>query len=67
MRFIYTLFLALAAAAGLALAPAYAGASDPLFIHLSTDEAHRAAAGLTFGLHQQQGGQIGRASCRERM
>lgn len=56
MRFIYTLFLTLVAAAGLALAPAHAGESDPLFIHLSTDEAHRAAAGLTFGLHQQQGG-----------
>jgi sulfur relay (sulfurtransferase) complex TusBCD TusD component (DsrE family) len=56
MRFVYTLFLALAVAAGFAMTPAHAGASDPLFINLSTDEAHRAAAGLTFGLHQQQGG-----------
>lgn len=56
MRFMHTLFLALALLAGLTLAPAHAGATDPLFINLSTDDAHRAAAGLNFGLHQQQSG-----------
>lgn len=47
--------------AGLALAlsvapVALAGDTDPLFINLTTDEPQRVAAGLTFGLHQHEGG-----------
>ena len=56
MRRVHTIFLALALLAGAALTPARASGAEPLFIHLSTDDAHRTAAGLTFGQHQQQDG-----------
>lgn len=47
-------YAALALLAALIAAPVRA--AEPLFLHLSTDEPHRAAAALTFGLHQQQAG-----------
>lgn len=50
------LALLLALLAGLLAGPARAGDTDPLFINLTTDDAHRAAAALTFGLHQQRNG-----------
>ena len=55
MKYMQGLLLAWVIGLGLA-APAWAGDTDPLFINLSTDEAHRTLAGLTFGLHQHENG-----------
>lgn len=56
MKFIQRLTLALAMLIGAVVSPAWADDTDPLFINLTTDDAHRASMGLTFGLHQQQNG-----------
>jgi len=56
MHFFQRLFLALTLAAGVLVPVARADDKAPLFINLSTDDAHRAAAALTFGLHQQRNG-----------
>lgn len=56
MKSLHRLCAVLALLAALVSLPALAGEPEPLFIHLSTDEPHRAAAALTFGLHQQQAG-----------
>lgn len=38
------------------LLPAYAGGNDPLFINLTTDDAHRAKMGIMFGQKQAERG-----------
>ena len=36
--------------------PAFAGASDPLFVNLTTDDSHRANMAITFGQNQLERG-----------
>jgi len=56
MRLIGRLFIAFAMLAGLAAGPALAGATDPLFVNLTTDEGHRANMAITFGAKQHARG-----------
>lgn len=48
-----TLFGAFALLAVTAV-PAIAGATDPLFVNMTTDDPHRASMALTFALNQQR-------------
>lgn len=55
MKTFKKLILAAAVVAGLAMTgatPTWAGANDPLFINLISDEGHRAGMALTFGGRQ---------------
>jgi intracellular sulfur oxidation DsrE/DsrF family protein len=57
MNFLNRTLLALALAVGtLITIPAMAGTTDPLFVNLTTDEAHRANMGIGFGGNQLQRG-----------
>jgi sulfur relay (sulfurtransferase) complex TusBCD TusD component (DsrE family) len=56
MTVITRLLLGLALLAGLATGPALAGATDPLFINLTTDDGHRATMALNFGAKQLERG-----------
>lgn len=56
MNLISRLLLGLALLAGLANGPALAGATDPLFINLTTDDGHRATMALNFGAKQLERG-----------
>jgi sulfur relay (sulfurtransferase) complex TusBCD TusD component (DsrE family) len=55
MQTLYRLFVILTLAAGIAL-PAIAGDKDPLFINLTSDDAHRATMALAFGKNQLERG-----------
>lgn len=56
MRTLRVLLLLLAAAMTLAVQPATAGPTDPLFINLTTDDPHRANMAITFGRNQLERG-----------
>jgi sulfur relay (sulfurtransferase) complex TusBCD TusD component (DsrE family) len=56
MKFVSAVLLAFAMAfAGIA-APVAAGDADPLYVNLTTDDAHRANMGITFGKNQFERG-----------
>ncbi|MBP6734378.1 MAG: hypothetical protein KAX51_03565 [Chromatiaceae bacterium] len=48
--------MALALAVGLGASPAFAGDKDPLFINLTSDEAHHVDMAVAFGKHQLERG-----------
>jgi predicted peroxiredoxin len=52
MKFMSRLLLVLAVLFGSVATSAFAGDTDPLFVNLTTDDAHRADMGLTFGKGQ---------------
>ncbi len=56
MKLLASLLLALALAAGAVATPATAGATDPLFVNLTTDDPHRANMGISFGKNQLERG-----------
>ena len=56
MKFVNILLLAMALIAGGLTAPALAGDTDPLFVNMTTDDAHRANMAITFGKYQLERG-----------
>lgn len=56
MRLIARLLIAFAMLAGLTAGPALAGATDPLFVNLTTDDGHRANMAIAFGKNQLERG-----------
>ena len=56
MKFFAYLLLALSLFGGAATPSAMAGATDPLFVNLTTDDPHRANMGITFGGNQHDRG-----------
>ena len=56
MKFVNILLLAMALIAGGLTAPALAGDTDPLFVNMTTDDAHRANMAITFGKAQMERG-----------
>ena len=54
--FIKTLKLAVIAVLATLSLSAFAGANDPLFINLSTDELHRSTMAINFGKHHSANG-----------
>ncbi len=56
MKFFAYLLLALSLFGGAATPSAMAGATDPLFVNLTTDDSHRANMGITFGGNQHDRG-----------
>ncbi len=56
MKLVSTLFLAIALFVGITAAPVIAGPTDPLFVNLLTDEAHRANMALSFSKGQLEKG-----------
>ena len=56
MKFLSPLLLTLALIFGSIATPAFAGSTDPLFVNLTTDDAHRASMGISFGLNQLERG-----------
>jgi len=52
LKFLSSLLLAVALVVGAVATPAVAGPSDPLFVNLLTDEAHRANMALSFSKGQ---------------
>jgi sulfur relay (sulfurtransferase) complex TusBCD TusD component (DsrE family) len=56
MKSISTLMLAAIIATCLAAGPTLAGDKDPLFVNLTTDDAHRANMAMTFGRNQLERG-----------
>jgi len=56
MKYLSRLLLAFALIIGNIAAPAFAGETDPLFVNLTTDDAHRANMAITFGKSQLERG-----------
>jgi sulfur relay (sulfurtransferase) complex TusBCD TusD component (DsrE family) len=56
MKLLSRLMLTLGMFAGLVTGIALAGATDPLFVNLTTDEAHRAGMAIAFGKNQLERG-----------
>jgi len=56
MKLLSQLALGLTLLAGIVAGPALAGAKDPLFINLTTDDGHRANMALNFGKNQLERG-----------
>jgi sulfur relay (sulfurtransferase) complex TusBCD TusD component (DsrE family) len=56
MKLLSQLVLGLALLAGIVAGPALAGANDPLFVNLTTDDGHRANMALDFGKKQLERG-----------
>lgn len=56
MQFFLRVLLALTLIAGGAINPTFAGNGDPLFVNLTTDDAHRADMGISFGKNQLERG-----------
>jgi sulfur relay (sulfurtransferase) complex TusBCD TusD component (DsrE family) len=56
MKFLTHLLLVFVLIAGSAVTPVCAGDSDPLFVNLTTDDAHRANMGISFGKNQLERG-----------
>lgn len=56
MKFLSHLLLTVALIVGGASTPALAGNADPLFVNLTTDDAHRANMGISFGGNQLERG-----------
>ncbi len=56
MKIIFQLLLALALCTGTFITPSHAGDTDPLFINLTSNDAHRANMAITFGSQQHERG-----------
>lgn len=56
MRFFLRAVLIFALIAGGVVNPTFAGNSDPLFVNLTTDDAHRANMGISFAKNQLERG-----------
>ena len=56
MKFTIGLFFAFALIVGSITTPAFAGDADPLFVNLTTDDAHRATMAIAFGKSQLERG-----------
>jgi len=56
MKFLSSLLLTVALILSNIAAPAFAGSTDPLFVNLTTDDAHRASMGISFGKNQLERG-----------
>jgi sulfur relay (sulfurtransferase) complex TusBCD TusD component (DsrE family) len=56
MKFMNTLLLVMALIAGSVATPALAGDTDPLFVNMTTEDAHRASMAITFGKAQMERG-----------
>ena len=56
MKFVNTLLLVLALMVSSIATPALAGDADPLFVNMTTDDAHRANMAITFGKAQMERG-----------
>lgn len=56
MKFLASLLVAFVMVLGGTAQVAYAGDSDPLFVNLTTDDAHRANMGISFGKNQLERG-----------
>lgn len=56
MKFVNTLILAITLMAGGLTTPALAGDADPLFVNMTTEDAHRASMAITFGKAQMERG-----------
>ena len=56
MKLINILLITIALIAGSLTTPALAGDVDPLFVNMTTDDAHRASMAITFGKAQMERG-----------
>jgi sulfur relay (sulfurtransferase) complex TusBCD TusD component (DsrE family) len=56
MKISFRYFLLLAMIVGGIATPAFSGDTDPLFVNLTTDDAHRATMGIEFGKNQFERG-----------
>lgn len=56
MKFLAQCLLAICLVFVGAAQPALAGDTDPLFVNLTTDDAHRASMGISFGKNQMERG-----------
>ncbi|HTN93857.1 MAG TPA: DsrE family protein [Gallionella sp.] len=56
MKFLPRLLLAFALIIGTIAAPAFAGDTDPLFVNLTTNDAHRSNMAISFGKNQLERG-----------
>ena len=56
MKALTTLLTVLVLLVGMASAPAIAGERDPLFVNMTTDDAHRANMAISFGKAQMERG-----------
>ncbi len=56
MKLFAQILIALALVLGASAQPAFAGDTDPLFVNLTTDDAHRANMGISFGKNQLERG-----------
>ncbi len=56
MKALFRFAMALALAVGLGAGPTFAGDKDPLFINLTSDEAHRVDMAVAFGKNQLERG-----------
>lgn len=56
MKYISRLLIAFVLCLGFFAAPAFAGATDPLFVSLTSDDPHRANMAITFGGKQHERG-----------
>ena len=56
MKFLPRLLLAFTLVIGNIAAPAFAGDTDPLFVNLTTNDAHRANMAISFGKNQLERG-----------
>jgi sulfur relay (sulfurtransferase) complex TusBCD TusD component (DsrE family) len=56
MKLVAQLLVVLGLVVGSIAMPAIAGATDPLFVNLTTDDAHRANMGIVFGKNQLERG-----------
>jgi predicted peroxiredoxin len=56
MKLLASILFAFAVAIAATPTPAAAGANDPLFVNLTTDDPHRATMGITFGRNQLERG-----------
>ena len=56
MKLFAQILIALALVLGASAQPALAGDTDPLFVNLTTDDAHRANMGISFGKNQLERG-----------
>ena len=56
MKFLSPLLLTFALIFSSTATPAFAGSTDPLFVNLTTDDAHRAGMGISFGKNQLERG-----------
>ncbi len=56
MKALQSLLVVVALLVGGIIAPAFAGDTDPLFVNMTTDDAHRANMAITFGKAQMERG-----------